>query len=419
MLLQMRGLTNGVVNEHRQIASILERIGSSGVESGTFSNVTPQAISQNRKKITPEAYQVLSRHLVKSFYGDDDIVLWRKQWRLLAVDGTTIQLPNSPECIIAFGITAPSTYPLGRLSVLYDIGNRCVLDTIVSTIEDDERSMAMRHLEILELDRADRSWRNLVLADMNYPCFYLMQDILLGGGDFLFRYAAKGACCIAEVTDALEQGCTDTVLEIDLRKPGRFINPRLKPILDRMQQQGQSTTLCVRMVALTLPNGTREVLLTSLLDPSITSDDFRELYNERWGIETYYDVLKNVLVVEKFSSPSLQGIMQDIYAAELLANFLALALFDAREELQAYNQAAERKYQYIINTTQALSLLRQRIVEMVVFQRTDEAERIVRALRQGLLRNLVPKRPNRPTTTTLRKKKHRLKKHSHNHKRVG
>jgi hypothetical protein len=418
VMFQSRGLSHGVVNEHRQITTLLEAVRGSASEQDSFSEATPQAISKARKKITPEAYQLLSRHLVQDFYADDDIQLWREKWRLLAVDGTTLQLPSSNECIAAFGVIAPSSFPLGRLSVVYDVRNRFVLDTILSSYEDDERSLAMRHLEVFDLDRENRPWCNLLLADMNYPCFYLMQALILRGDDLLFRYSATGACCIAEVSDALAQAQTDTVLEIDLCKAGRAINHRLKPILEQMQREGRSSILRLRLVVLTLANGTREVLLTSLLEPSITIEDFRELYNERWGVETYYDVLKNVLVIERFSSPSFQGIMQDIYAAELLANFLALALYDAQEELTAYNQAAERKYQYIINTTQSVSILRQRIVQMLVFQRDEEIPRILSELRRALLRNIVPRRPNRPQTNPQRKKKHKHKKHSLNEKRV-
>jgi hypothetical protein len=110
--------------------------------------------------------------------------------------------------------------------------------------------------------------------------------------------------------------------------------------------------------------------------------------------------------------------MQEVYASEFLANLLALALYDARAELHAYNQADKRKYDYIINTTQAVSVLRQRILEILVFQRTEEIPRIVNELRRALLRNKVPRRPNRPETNPQRKKKHKHKKFSLNQKRV-
>jgi hypothetical protein len=293
-MLQVRGIHHGVVNEHRQVSAMLESLRGSALGTSPFSDASPQALSTARKKISPEAYHLMSRHLVKDFYADDDMLLWRDQWRVLALDGSTVQLPSSNECIVAFGVISPSTFPLRRLSCLYDVRNHFVLDTILSSYEDDERSLAMRHLEVLELERSDRIWRNLLLADMNYPCFYLMQALMMQGHDVLFRYAAKSASCIAEVSEALEQGLTDTILTIELCKPGRVINPRLEPIVEQMQREGRPTTLRLRLIVLTLPNRTREVLLTSLGDPSIGPEDFQELYNERWGIETYYDVLKNV-----------------------------------------------------------------------------------------------------------------------------
>ncbi len=48
-------------------------------------------------------------------------------------------------------------------------------------------------------------------------------------------------------------------------------------------------------------------------------EDFRWLYNKRWGVETYLDRLKNQLEVERFSSGKLIGIEQDFYGIVFLS----------------------------------------------------------------------------------------------------
>jgi hypothetical protein len=414
MMMNIRGYYHGLANEQRLVEPLLSPRMS--VKSLCAS---PQALSKARKKITPEAYQILSRHLVKGFYADDDLLLWRGKWRVLGLDGSTVQLPPSKEIIAGFGVVAPSTFPLGRLSVLYDVRNRFVLDVILDTYHQDERAMAMQHCEFLHSDKQEHSWSDLVLADRNYPCFYLMLSLLEMQKDFLFRYAAKGASCIKEVASALAEGHTDTVITIDLTKPGRAVNERLAPLLQERKERGESShTLTLRMVAITGENNQPMVILTSLLDPGIIPDELLALYHERWQMETQYDVVKNVLHLEDFSSTSFQGVMQDLYAAMLLANFLALALYDVREELEEYNAAKERKHSYAINITQAVSSLRLRLIAVVICEDTREIQNIMDTLRKALLKHKVPIRNNRTSTTSQRKRKHPHLKHPNNTKSI-
>lgn len=411
--MNIRGYYHGLANEQRLVEPVL-----SWLRSSKALCASPQALSKARKKITPEAYQILSRQLVQGFYADDDLLLWHGKWRLLGLDGSTLQLPPSREIIASFGVVAPSTFPLGRLSVLYDVRNRFVLDVILTEYQDDERAQAMDHLHFFDADTDGHRWNDLVLADRNYPCFYLLLALGMRKKDFVFRYSAKGASCIEEVASALAGEKNDTVLEIDLTKPGRSINERLGPLLAERKEQGESTILTLRMVVIPNDDGTTMVLLTSVLDPTITYEDFHALYHERWGLETQFDVAKNVLQLEDFSATSFQGVMQDLYAAMLLANFLALALYDVREELKEYNHAKERKYLYAINTTQAMSSLRLRLIALVICEDTKELENIMHDVRKALLKHKVPIRKNRTSTPSKRKRKHPHLKHPSNAKTI-
>lgn len=44
-----------------------------------------------------------------------------------------------------------------------------------------------------------------------------------------------------------------------------------------------------------LSSSEEEILISSLVDKSMTIEDFKELYFMRWGIEIKYDELKNRL----------------------------------------------------------------------------------------------------------------------------
>jgi hypothetical protein len=59
-------------------------------------------------------------------------------------------------------------------------------------------------------------------------------------------------------------------------------------------------TVQVRAVKVKLSTGETEVLLTSLMDKDkYPNEIFKELYFLRWGIETHYGVLKNLVVKAK------------------------------------------------------------------------------------------------------------------------
>jgi len=61
-----------------------------------------------------------------------------------------------------------------------------------------------------------------------------------------------------------------------------------------------------------LDSGEIELLMTSLIErEKYTYECFKALYFKRWGIETYYDRLKNILNLENFSGLTNQAILQD------------------------------------------------------------------------------------------------------------
>jgi len=74
-----------------------------------------------------------------------------QQWngfRLLAVDGSTLKLPEKTALLDHFSKTSPNAnYPSARLLQLYDVINKISIDVQVVPISVGERTMASRHLE--------------------------------------------------------------------------------------------------------------------------------------------------------------------------------------------------------------------------------------------------------------------------------
>ena len=74
------------------------------LQNGIFSSFTKSAFVQCRKKIQPEVFKYLNDRLVEEFYTDNEasVKLW-SDFRLLAVDGSRITLPNSKELASEYG----------------------------------------------------------------------------------------------------------------------------------------------------------------------------------------------------------------------------------------------------------------------------------------------------------------------------
>lgn len=150
----------------------------------TFTSFSKSAFVQCRKKIKPEVFIHLNQTLIKEFYTDNDasIKLW-KGFRLLAVDGSTIALPNTEQLKVIYGEIknqSTTTVTQARVSVLYDVLNNYVLDGILSPLSQGENVLALQHL-----NHAKK--KDLIIYDRGYPSFGLMFEHFSKSLDFLIR----------------------------------------------------------------------------------------------------------------------------------------------------------------------------------------------------------------------------------------
>ena len=108
----------------------------------------------------------------------------------------------------------------------------------------------------------------------------------------------------------------DTEIKIKLTKDRlkKFHNPTLK------EKYNKEKHLNLRILTIKLENGKTETLLTNIFDKEFQIEDFKELYNLRWGIETNYNTMKNRLNIENYSGKKRIAIEQDIYSKFLKYN---------------------------------------------------------------------------------------------------
>jgi Transposase DDE domain len=348
---------------------------------------TSSAFVQCRKKINPAVFMHLNQTLIDEFYTENEasVKLW-KGFRLLAVDGSILDLPNTEELKNYYGHSQNQTDSKtvqARASVLYDVLNRYVIDGKLTPLSVGEKHSALAHLEHSKPN-------DLILYDRGYPSFGLIYAHFSGSIDFVIR-ARKDFNKV--VTDFYSSGLKSKIVKI---YPGED-----KKIKDKPYDYNSFET--VRLVRVSLPGEEDEVLITSLLDEKkYPTELFKSLYFQRWKVETFYDEFKNKLKVAHFSGYSKQTILQDFYTALFVSNIQTLIVEEINEEL---NQKTKTKYVYKVNNNLSYGFLKDRIVSL--FFSKNNTDNTLAELKELFKKHLIPIRPNR--TNQRHKDKYRTK----------
>lgn len=194
-----------------ELDSFFKSIGS-GVQS-----ITASGFIQGRKKLSPNLFYDLNALIASEYYieNDENVALWKGR-RILAVDGSTIELPVNESMKEIYGThnnqKKVDDVVIGRVSVLYDVLNDMVLDGLLRPFSQGEVPLSREHIR--HANKGD-----LIIMDRAYPSFesaYLMQK---DGIDFLFRCKTG----FSNVVKAFHlSGAKDQVVQIKPKQSGSF-----------------------------------------------------------------------------------------------------------------------------------------------------------------------------------------------------
>jgi hypothetical protein len=196
--------------------------------------------------------------------------------RLLALDGTTLTVADTPANDRSFGRAGnqhgQSGYPLLRLAALCEVGTHALLGWIARAFRVGEQALAARLWPAVPAGA-------LLLADRNFHAFELWQAAAAGGWDLLLRLQAGPKF-------AVEQVLPD----------GSY----LSQVYPRRGRGKKARALRVRVLtyAYTDEQGRRHTsrLLTGLLDAaSHPARVLVELYHRRWEQEGVFREVKAAL----------------------------------------------------------------------------------------------------------------------------
>ncbi len=163
--------------------------------------------------------------------------------------------------------------------------------------------------------------------------------------------------------------------------------------------------LKLRLIRVEL-DGEVEVLITNLMDePAMPASEFKELYYLRWGAEENYKRLKQWVEIENFSGKSVLSVKQDFYAKVFTTNLTSM--FANAAQKQVDQTTAHRKYDYQINFAQALSKMKNTLLELLWFSAQTLQSRL-RALIDHMAYTIEPIRKGRSYSRPKSKSKNRI-----------
>jgi hypothetical protein len=287
-----------------------------------------------------------------------------RSWRLLAIDGFDVDVPDSEQNVAEFGYAGSganrSAFPKARVVALSECGTHAFLAAQIGSYATGEKTLAQRLYPRLRADE-------LLTADRGFYSWTAWDTAQATGAALLWRAPTQLDLPMVRV---LSDGTYLTVLIKPTIRGGRRERllaavragadlDDINAVPDAFDERGLPVAHLARVVEYDVPdrkgNGSGEliVLLTTILDPGhARADELAGAYNQRWEQETGHDQLKTHL---RGPGKVLRSRLPDLVHQEIWAY---LIVHHAVSALTAKASAAADLDPDRISFTKALRLIR-------------------------------------------------------------
>lgn len=353
-------------------------------------DVSKQAFSKGRNKLSPKVFILLANKMTEEFYTDNAIREF-KGMSLRVIDGATLALPGSEELEKHFGKLSEKNHdPSAKISVMYDPLNKMTLHGLIEPAKSSERDLAMIHLEWSKKQDIfnKEEFSEIYIFDRGYPSLYLPIYGIVNKKHILMRITDS---FLKETNIAIKNGLLDQIITISISDK----SPEMKKMLLRyIPDLDMNSKFEMRLLNFTLPSGEKEYILTTLTDQiKFTSEDIFKLYGIRWDGEENYKFYKYITEIENFSGESVIAVQQEFYATIFTCNMAALLMQEAEDELAAKEKNPEIKYEYKPNRNTLIGIMKNDIVDILLSDK--DINEYCEKMKRRIKKDLVPIRPNR------------------------
>jgi hypothetical protein len=239
---------------------------------GSWRVPTTAAITRARAKLGPEPLRALFDAVCQPLATEATVGAFYRQWRLVAVDGTTFDLPDTAANADYFGRPGSArgagkgAFPQVRVTAVGECGTHAVFAAALGPLAVHETELARR---LFGRMRAGM----LMIADRGFAGFDLWRAAAATGADLLWRVKNSA---VLPVVEQLADGSY------------------LSHIYAARDKNRHADPITVRVVEYTLAGpATVYRLITTILDPAqAPAVDLAALYAQRWEFEISLGELK-------------------------------------------------------------------------------------------------------------------------------
>jgi DDE family transposase len=282
----------------------------------TVDPVSRQSVSEARAKLRWEAFEyLLDRANLEHAGLPERFKFFGHVTR--ALDGTSFFTPASPELLEHFSRRKTKSeegethYPYGLCVTAINVFTDQPVAAVVDNYRASERAL-LKHM-IAQFNPGD-----LALLDRGLGGAQVYLEFDAYGQFFIHRAKTTGDRVAGYVARFLESGKNQKTVKINVKdeETGMIVTLKLRLILGPLDSEGKP------IVFVTNLRGKNRYPRESIV----------ELYARRWGVETMYNRVKNLLSLESFHARTYNGVMQEIFSNLLVLSLAAAASSCAIDE---------------------------------------------------------------------------------------
>jgi hypothetical protein len=276
---------------------------------GSWQVPTTGAIARARARLGPAPLRALFEQAVRPLATPATVGAWYRDWRLVSLDGTTLDVADTPDNAAAFG--RPRThrgertaFPQVRVMALAECGTHAIIDAALGPYRTGELSLAPRLARSLAAGV-------LALGDRGLHSYDLWRTMAATGADLLWRTRTNA---VLPVVQGLPDGSYLSQI-VAARDHCQGRNPiTVRVIEDALDDPGRGQAQQPDPAA-------PYRLVTTILDPErAPARELAATYAERWEPETALDELKTHQhgpgMVLRSKTP--QGVEQEVWGMLLV-----------------------------------------------------------------------------------------------------
>ena len=356
---------------HQSISEVIDEL-DLALPNAQVPFVSKSAVAQARQRLGPAPLEWLFHTSARAWSDQDKDVYLFNGMSLLAMDGTTFRVADSPANREHFGAQsyasgAVASYPQVRGVTLTAIPTHLVVDAAFGRYDTNE----MLYAKTLVPGIPDHT---LTVFDKGFMAAEILCGLTANGQNRHFLIPAKGNT----KWEVVEGPPEDAIVQMRVSPQARTKSPWL-PEFWR-----------VRAIAVIDSQGRKKVLLTSLTDRKhFKATEIVACYGRRWQIETSYRELKQSMMGMALTlrSKTVEGVQQEIWGALTAYNLIRLEI--AKAALDADCEPTE------ISFVRAFHAIQYELRWAAVTRAQGKLPALLQRLRQRLVSMLNEKRPGR------------------------